>query len=589
LDSSLRDFSVWGYVNVSVNKTLYNDVESSVECGSGWVDDGHAYRCGEDVRICERVEGNRCFWMQGTPAGYETEYRMVLREIVNKTLAVDPHKGVEAEIRFRPAAESGKFDVYVQSNHILGEIDPYWTTDPSGGNWYAVGKDKERSGSVDYNLGDLASQGTLASAVASGNNYGGDSLVSSLYYASGSIEVEAWDLVSGSSSWTNTIKGSNSVMGGMYDGDGGFWYQTWSNGKFNITKIDATDGSIICSNQSDDSYSYFSPLVTDNDIVIAYSGSGKIYGVKKGDCGHAYTIACTLALYGYCAYDGNSVYCPCSQGTIQFDPSDGTVNASWSGAPATSPGIALDDDYVYVGDGDSILFLDIKDGSTEADLTALPSKGPSGTGGPSGGFTLSGDYVIEMRQNDSTTTGAAALVVASKSGKNIVCDTSSIIGLFSRYVPMTSSADPSHAYCASGYGVTPDRMEVIDLSDCSNLTHFTVGTTDAYKQPIINQTNVYLWVGGNIYHFDATTTEASSSSSSSSSSSVVSSSSSSVGTTTSTLLMSYLKSDGDLTVVPAGRLILNVSRIQIWNSGGQWSCCGPDNSDVWSCSSGECT
>ena len=368
LDSSLRDFSVWGYVNVSVNKTLYNDVESSVECGSGWVDDGHAYRCGEDVRICERVEGNRCFWMQGTPAGYETEYRMVLREIVNKTLAVDPHKGVEAEIRFRPAAESGKFDVYVQSNHILGEIDPYWTTDPSGGNWYAVGKDKERSGSVDYNLGDLASQGTLASAVASGNNYGGDSLVSSLYYASGSIEVEAWDLVSGSSSWTNTIKGSNSVMGGMYDGDGGFWYQTWSNGKFNITKIDATDGSIICSNQSDDSYSYFSPLVTDNDIVIAYSGSGKIYGVKKGDCGHAYTIACTLALYGYCAYDGNSVYCPCSQGTIQFDPSDGTVNASWSGAPATSPGIALDDDYVYVGDGDSILFLDIKDGSTEACL-----------------------------------------------------------------------------------------------------------------------------------------------------------------------------------------------------------------------------
>lgn len=80
----------------------------------------------------------------------------------------------------------------------------------------------------------------------------------------------------------------------------------------------------------------------------------------------------------------------------------------------------------------------------------------------------------------------------------------------------------------------------------------------------------------------SSTSSSTSSSSSSSSSSLASS-----GSTT-TLPVSYIKSSGDITIAPAGKLILNVTKIQIMSLDGSWSCCGPDNSDMWGCSDGEC-
>lgn len=45
---------------------------------------------------------------------------------------------------------------------------------------------------------------------------------------------------------------------------------------------------------------------------------------------------------------------------------------------------------------------------------------------------------------------------------------------------------------------------------------------------------------------------------------------------------------GDLNIAPQGELHMNTTKIQMRSPDGSWSCCGPDNNNVWSCTGGEC-
>ena len=47
-------------------------------------------------------------------------------------------------------------------------------------------------------------------------------------------------------------------------------------------------------------------------------------------------------------------------------------------------------------------------------------------------------------------------------------------------------------------------------------------------------------------------------------------------------------SSGNLTLAPAGGLVLNVSGLSMMSSNGSWFCCGPSNGGTWNCETGRC-
>ncbi len=528
-------YEIWGLHNKTYTRTIYNSTNNTVACKEVWVNVSNAFLCEGVYYPCQLLEKGICSYNTSSPIGYYDETLEVFGRLEVDEILIHTNRTNNFEIRYKPETESGKLDVlaYTPDDILVGDIDPYWTGVAGSGNWYAIGKYYERPGSVDYNLiGPLLAGNWTDANCGEGNSYGGNALLDrtedDVFYCIGANTVEAWNLTSNLTLWSSIIRGGNSPMAGMNDGDGHIWYTQWEGGLLNITKIDTDDGAILCDYHGTDSYAYFSPIITDEDIVVTYSTSSKLYGINMADCTYSWDTACVLSFYSYVAYDGNRIYAQCSGGTEQIDATDGSVNASWTGAGGTSQGIALDADYVFIGDADGVLWLNRSTGVTEAENTET-------SGLPLGGFTINGDgtLLIHMRINDT----GGSLHVFDIEAKTTVCRTADIPVFAGNAVPMTCSADVLNAYCPTGSGAGTDGMIIVDLSDCTTSTIEFPNSQDQLKQPIIFENNIYMQGDVDIYHFIAstttTTTTAASSSSSSSSTSSSSSSIVSMGSTSS--------------------------------------------------------
>lgn len=627
IKTDLPDYSVYQYKSVPYKRDVYGDVRVDEECGTiepnfAFGVDDSVYLCDGKKMHCDEVHGNVCSYSRREVVGIDSGFEVTPVLAENNLVEVNANSDNRFVLEFTPPSESGKFNVHIatSSDSEIGEIDPWWDSDPGvyTSGWTMVNKHYNRTSA--YSDGTLSLSGLSLnwSVITSVTVTDKQPVISSdgrfMVLQSGTT-VKVYNLTQTSASFNCQFTPPMAASASPIYKD----LVVYSGNGVNTTAWNITNCQMRWYNSTGSGYIYGAPTCYNGVCVLCSYGIGGSCYVYNSTNGNR---LCTQSIGGATAnsFVGTTVD---SAGRVWYQGWYGCeLTAFWpnctqvASANVGSCFSPYDDNEIMpIDDSTGMAYFEggpkenrwlkavnVTNGNIQLLWQSNMSKQGEATGlhmCRSGG-ALYGNYYVCV-DGPANKTCAYNVSYPLSNGTKVWCATTGYIsGDYSTQTPPVIDSVNNVVYAAGNSWRT---LLVLNLTNGNLLYNISIpgANADFNLQPVITNNTIYAVFGNNITMFSSSGNNSFSSSSSSSSSSTSSvsyqtssssssSSSSKVTSSTTTLAATnYIKSKtGDLILVSQGRLIMNSTKIQLRTTSGNWGCCGMNDSYQWSCTAGEC-